>query len=112
MGEMADFINEVHEQECADFEDYLDGTMHLDDAYDRGIIDEFGAAINHAAYARHSHAAILQRRANLMKPNPTCNCCSNQMQPRMGRYGKFYFCECDTQKAVSDKYWQSIRTRS
>ena len=26
-----------------------------------------------------------------------------------GKFGKFYFCECDTQKAVSDKYWQSIR---
>lgn len=111
MGEMADFANEIHEQECADFEDYLDGTMHLDEAYDRGIIDEFGAAINHAAYARHSHAAILQRRVNLMQSNPTCNCCNNQMQSRMGKFGKFYFCSCPSQSTVSDQYWQSIRWR-
>ena len=95
---MADFANEIHEQECADFDDYLDGSMHLDDAYDRGIIDEFGAA-------------ILQRGVSLMKSNPTCNCCGNQMQSRMGKYGKFYFCGCPSQSTVSDQYWQSVRWR-
>ncbi len=106
---MADFINEGHEYECADYDDYNDGHMGLDEAYDKGIIDEFGAAINYAAYYAHTPEAIAQRSINLRKPYPTCNCCGNQMQPRTGRYGKFYFCACSTQKCVSDQYWQSIR---
>ena len=48
---------------------------------------------------------------NLRLENPTCNICHQQMTPRNGVYGKFYFCsnQCDGQKTVSDKYWQSIK---
>ena len=40
---------------------------------------------------------------------PTCNCCKQSMKPRMGKYGKFYYCECPDQKCVSDEYWQKVR---
>jgi hypothetical protein len=50
--------------------------------------------------------------ANLRKDCPTCNQCKIEMTPQEGKFGKFYFCrsKCKTQKGVSDKYWQSIRS--
>ena len=41
---------------------------------------------------------------------PTCNCCSTPMTPRIGRFGKFYFCNngCESQPTISDKAWRSI----
>ena len=57
--------------------------------------------------------AILNQEAidNLAKDTPTCNICRESMQPRVGRYGKFYYCAnaCKGQKCVSDKYWQSVK---
>ena len=49
---------------------------------------------------------------NLAKTNPTCNCCREEMMPREGKFGKFYYCmnNCEGQKCVSDKYWQSIKS--
>ena len=48
---------------------------------------------------------------NLQYDRPTCNICRKSMTPRNGQYGKFYFCSCEGQGTVSDKYWQSIRKR-
>jgi len=41
---------------------------------------------------------------------PKCNICGERMTPRMGKFGKFYFCGnyCPEQKPVSDNYWQSL----
>ena len=41
-------------------------------------------------------------------PPPTCNCCDAPMTPRMGRFGKFYFCNngCESQPTISDKAWR------
>lgn len=41
-------------------------------------------------------------------PPPTCNCCDTPMTPRMGRFGKFYFCNngCESQPTISDKAWK------
>ena len=39
MGDMADFTNDMHEQECMDVIDYLNGEMDYEDAYDHGFLD-------------------------------------------------------------------------
>ena len=49
--------------------------------------------------------------ANLYKPVPTCNICEEFMVTRYGTYGKFYYCKCEGQPNVSDKYWQKVRLR-
>ena len=43
-------------------------------------------------------------------PPPVCNCCGTPMTPRMGRFGKFYFCNngCEYQPTISDKAWRAI----
>ncbi len=46
---------------------------------------------------------------NLTKEHPTCNICEKQMNARTGKYGKFYWCSCDGQKTVSERYWQGVR---
>lgn len=42
MGDMADYVNEQIEQDYYDLYQYRSGVMSHDEAYDRGIIDEFG----------------------------------------------------------------------
>lgn len=41
-------------------------------------------------------------------PPPVCNSCNTPMTPRMGRFGKFYFCNngCESQPTISDKAWR------
>ena len=48
----------------------------------------------------------------LRREFPTCNICEASMTPREGRFGKFYFCHCEDQPTVSDKYWQSVRLKT
>ena len=62
--------------------------------------------------AKHQLREVLSEEAiaNIAKPNPTCNICSEQMRERMGKFGKFYFCECPDQCTVSDEYWQSLKS--
>lgn len=48
---------------------------------------------------------------NLTQDSPTCNICSNEMITQEGKFGKFYFCKCEGQPTVSDKYWQSVRIK-
>ena len=43
MGEMADFANDIHMDECEALENYHSGTIDVQEAYDRGIIDEYGS---------------------------------------------------------------------
>jgi hypothetical protein len=45
--------------------------------------------------------------------SPTCNICEELMPSRVGNFGKFYYCtnECEGQKCVSDKYWQSVKVK-
>jgi len=47
----------------------------------------------------------------LRREFPTCNICEKSMTSREGIYGKFYFCSCEKQSTVSDKYWQSVRLK-
>jgi hypothetical protein len=127
MSEMADMTNEVHENEEFLLDDYFCGSMSDQDAYEIGIIDEHGA-ISQSDLERASrrnnnftmpsidqeiHSADIAlnaaARANIKKDAPTCNYCDKQMQPRVGKYGKFYFCSCPEQVTVSDKYWQSLK---
>lgn len=45
---------------------------------------------------------------------PKCNMCREDMTPRAGKFGKFYFCRnvCEGQKTVSDKYWQNFKAEA
>ncbi len=48
---------------------------------------------------------------NLFKEHPSCNVCHKEMSKRNGKFGAFYFCSCEGQKTVSEKYWLSIRIK-
>lgn len=69
------------------------------------------SAQTHTQQPTRAQVIAQARQANLAKERPTCNCCGELMQPRNGRYGKFYFCQCPEQVTVSDKYWQSVRIK-
>ena len=145
MGDMADYFLEQVIEEESQRDNYVSGFMCMEDAYERGYIDETGsetrgmqeawdragigdresidrdlmiaeADLNRASYQYHTPAAPraqLNQAAirNLRNDRPTCNVCRNLMQPREGRFGKFYFCSCPDQKTVSDSYWQSVRKK-
>lgn len=137
MGEMADMaLDEIAEWEdiC---DDYVAGGIRNEEAFELGILDEIAgepqhlhaawervgplaeesldraigqvefAPLGHVTRPNNLNAAAI---ANLKKDVPTCNICSVSMQPRTGRFGKFYFCNCPGQKTVSDTYWQSIKS--
>ena len=69
------------------------------------------SSVSKPSPSRGSKRRVLNQAAidNLKKPRPTCNWCGEMMEPRNGKYGKFYFCTCPEQCTVSDKYWQSVR---
>jgi hypothetical protein len=124
------------------------GNMSIQEAFDKGIIDQDGCIVDIEQYNLYvdgnpiptlenldnelHHAekdlelAMLRSRnkakhplsylsptaiENLSKPYPSCNVCNDQMRPRHGMYGKFYYCVCDGQPTVSDKYWQAIKSK-
>lgn len=143
MADMADFALDyaIETEHLAD--DYANGAMSEQEAYEHGLIDESGyftqdmhfdsrvevndlESLNFKLALTSRELSLLtnisssnqpklnaKAIANLSKPNPTCNICEEQMQPRLGKYGKFYFCNnyCEGQSTISDTYWQSIRRK-
>lgn len=72
---------------------------------------EMGIILNNRMEAAKSSGLNKKALQNLLKESPTCNICDNSMEPRVGVFGKFYFCGggCEGQRTVSDKYWQSVK---
>lgn len=56
MGDMADYVNELIEQDYQDLADYRCGRMSHEEAYERGIIDEYGA--EYYSYKRPSEPIV------------------------------------------------------
>ena len=155
---MADFELERVAEEEAGRSDYVNGFMDLQEAYERGYVDEIGTEQGlEYAYSESfiptmenvnnelriteleftnsmlSRDNTPERRQvkvgftplktgkgiqvglnpeatkNLANETPTCNVCREFMQPRAGKFGKFYFCRCDGQPTVSDKYWRNVK---
>lgn len=65
----------------------------------------------HTPAAPRERSLNSQAIKNLKNARPTCNICSRLMQPREGKFGKFYYCSCPDQPTVSDKYWQKVRIK-
>ena len=120
-GRMSD--HDAFECGIVDSSGYADSSQ-LDRAVARNPIPTMGALDNQLEHAERVLMTPLRDRqvniervindaaiANLHKPRPTCSWCGEMMQPRDGRFGKFYFCECPEQDTVSDKYWQSVRIK-
>lgn len=136
MSDMADFELEsiVTMENLRD--EYVSGDMSMEEAYENGFIDEMGIEQEgiQTAWDRSqiptveninnqlSHAIkdfeIATLRKSQPNPNlqylpptkpklPICNVCHKDMQPREGKYGKFYYCNCLGQKGVSAKSWGS-----
>lgn len=144
MGDMADMaLDDVFIMEGLR-DEYVEGNVSLQEAYEHGFVDQMGVEQEgiQEAFDRASIGSIdslnnelshtikdfellnkspiqksvrlnKQAIANLEKENPTCNICANEMSPRSGRYGKFYFCPnyCEGQSTVSDNYWQTIKAK-
>jgi len=141
MGEMSDYELQdivIAEQRR---DDYIARYMTSQDAYDNGFIDEMGVEqlgiketwdrssiptlenlnneltinIQKLNCNNIEKTIFLNKEAteNLKKDMPTCNICRTEMSKETGRYGVFYYCinSCDGQKAVSAKYWNSIRIK-
>ena len=123
-------------------DEYVNGDISSEDAFDLGFLDASGmeqegmeAAWDRSLIGtpsdlshelRHALADLevtnrapvvlrglnLEAKRNLLRPRPTCNICGRMMDSREGKYGKFYYCNCKDQGTVSDKYWQSVRIRA
>lgn len=126
MGDMAEMSLCFAEDTEILADQYVNGGMSLEEAYEHGLIDEHGVEDEglSAAWARNKilnlegiapaiqeEVRVLNRDPPVNREYPTCNCCRSSMKPREGRYGKFYFCPkgCESQKCVSDAYWQLIK---
>lgn len=138
MGEMADMALDDTAVFESLVDDYVSGDMSMHEAFEHGILNVDGTELPHvqAAYDRapisleyvQKNLVLVERGftvgelrsiissqarslAATVKLHPTCNYCGGEMSPRMGKFGKFYYCSnrCPGQKAVSDAYWQSVR---
>ena len=130
MGEMADFfLDDVYEMECLR-DEYVDGNMSQQDAYNMGFVNELGYEEENMqmAFDRSNMQTkgdlsndlnntikdfeVLNLRnsasVSIKSKFPKCKICKETMLPRQGKYGKFYYCknQCEGKKCVNDKYWQ------
>lgn len=111
MGDMADLALEIASIQCEMSDAHYAGELDMQDAYDAGIIDEHGRGAypvrEYNAFDRPRSGITIKRVHELEghPSGPTCTKCKSTMLPRIGRYGKFYYCgnNCDGQKAVSHK---------
>jgi len=139
MGDMAEYeLESVRDMEYLR-DEYVSGNMNIADAYEMGFVDSFGIeqegmqdswdrngvpsldyidsqidaqlALIESYQSEYNNEASLNAKAieNLYNEYPTCNICENIMKARNGKFGKFYFCNCEGQKSVSDEYWQTIK---
>jgi hypothetical protein len=120
MGEMADFANDYQCETMQEYWDYQTGAVslapeeqlpELHNDFDLPISFEDHQREIQITSARLSTSPVREMYAPWkgFAAVPTCNCCRDAMQPREGKFGKFYYCAngCADQKAVSDSYWQS-----
>ena len=114
-------------------DDYVQGRLDPEEAYEYGILDEMGVELEgtQEAWDRSKIQTVEvlaeQRKEALLilelsdyeqqsapVPLPSCPACSTTMGKRLGKFGAFYYCPaiCKGRVTISERTWISSHSQT